>query len=132
MSDSILDGGRPHPQSYRPDLPLSQTPQTRPVYDREGHLVGANATSSLAAWADDIVRQLSRSKPAPSKAKVQGYRPDLPTFGFTCAQLQKVTPADTVYWLEHPLTYDEASTGPTFGWGSSGVSAYGRLKGKRR
>lgn len=105
VSGDILSGGKPHPKSYRPDLPTC--PQIRVDSGR-----GAHATPSLIAWADSIVRKASNAIVAPApksdisanKAHAKSYRPDLPLRGCDGgASVATLTKADRAYYAARPI-----------------------------
>ena len=96
-----------HKQSYRPDLPLSSTPQVRVDDQRHAH-----ATASLTAWADRVMREHDEKLygKAPTSRCLYGkgpradsYRPELPTFGFTDGELLRVSPDDRKRWAARPV-----------------------------
>ena len=118
---------KPHPRSYRPDLPMCAQVRTERLLSVDGRpQLTEHATRSLEAWADSMVQEQARRdghQPAPAPIyrkgpRLDSYRPDLPTFGYSCKQLQQVTAADREYWQAHPLAYDPTSTRPSWPEGS--------------
>ena len=138
ITRDVLSGGKPHPRSYRPDLPFAR--QTREVWSNGGKT--AEATASLLAYVDRIVKEEAQKLavgvepatacvkdhlseiPAGNKPHPRSYRPDLPMHGFTVAQLVgKPTKDDKAEWNARPLKYDPTSTGPHFEDGYRGVTS---------
>ena len=133
----VLSGGKPHPRSYRPDLPMVPQLREEQLTDRN---FTAHPTSSLTAWADSVVKAEAKRHPladdvahvayvpehaehlreipkSTSKPHPRSYRPDLPTGGFSCASLMRATADDKEYWSEHALAYD-----------AQGLAYYGYVK----
>lgn len=110
----MITANKPHPLSYRPDLPL---PTVYQMYasgetDRHGRAI-YHPSRSLTSWADKLVREHEhgRTVSAP-RVHPRSYRPDLPTRGYSCAQLMRATAAEREQWEARPLTYAPASNWP--------------------
>jgi len=86
----------PHPKSYRPDLPMhgqtNRQAETRryPWPPMPNARAGSSPTKNC--WK---VRWGMTPHP-------DGYRPDLPTYGYTDAQLMKPTKEDRAIWAARP------------------------------
>jgi hypothetical protein len=108
----MITASKPHPRSYRPDLPLGLQMYATGERDTHGRAI-YQPTASLISWADKLVREHEHARPAPApRVHPRSYRPDLPTRGFSCAQLMRATPAERAQWEARPLTYAPASQWP--------------------
>lgn len=75
---------RPHPLSYRPDLPLAMSERAN--------------NEPRVRKSTKIRTKIRTNAPHPDS-----YRPDIPLDGFTDAQLVKPTKEDKAIWIARPL-----------------------------
>jgi hypothetical protein len=87
--------GKPHPKSYRPDIPLSQ--------------YGLSDKRRAGLFCRLAATDKKQRAPAPKLYRANSphpasYRPDLPLGCYSYAQLVKPTKQDRVAWAARPLT----------------------------